>query len=127
MYAVDFVASSAWPEGRYRFQIEVDGYAVTCVGDLPLDSSCRVDGLQCEDPRNLISFSEVGCALPAEQQSFGGFWVLSTDVSAVDVTVWHDDTLLVSIGLTPEFREDQPNGEGCPPICTIAEDTVMLF
>ena len=123
---MDLAVGSAWAQGDYRFHVEIDGYVVTCEGSLPLDPSCEALSISCEDPRELVSFSEGGCARSPEEQSFAGFSVNSTDISKVVVQVWHEEVLLADVALTPKFAVERPNGEGCSPTCISAHDEVAL-
>lgn len=105
--------SSGWAAGAYRFELDVDGQAVTCQGSFPLQS-CEQRSFSCD--ADTVRLGVSGCALPGNQQgiadiAFEGFPL------EISVRVLRDGTELASTTLEPAYKAGQPNGPGCDPIC----------
>lgn len=114
----------AWPHGEYRFDIEVDGEAISCTGSLPLPE-CGTSGHTC-DGTGLV-LTESGCALDPSQHAFGDIMFSSTP-SSVSIDVELDEQAVGSGSWTPEYQTVQPNGPDCEPTCTnAAVDLPLTF
>lgn len=112
-YNVDVSPSSGWAAGDYRFELTVDGRAITCQGSIPL-KACGTHSFSCDAQG--VRLGESGCALPADQQGisnldFEGFPL------AISLRVLKDGAELASEQLTPKYTSGQPNGPGCDPVC----------
>lgn len=126
---LDLEPSSGWPAGDYRFLIGSDDVRVTCRGSLPLPACSAGRSVTCEPA--VVTVVESGCALPA---SAHGFPQISFDSmlrpKSVRVSIVRSqggvDSEVASAELSPEFRTVEPNGPGCPPVCTQAQGRVPV-
>ncbi len=124
-FLVDFTTpTGAWAPGDYRFDLVVDGKAVTCEAALPLPNCSQGTYVNPCDPPDLLLL-ESGCALPAEQHGFAGLaW--STTPSRMRVTISRDGVALVDTNLAPTYAVSEPNGPGCGPVCRTASATLAV-
>jgi len=121
-YNLDVSPSSGWAAGAYRFELTIDGRAITCQGTIPL-APCSERSFVCDAEG--VRLGESGCALGSTQQgiarvSFDGFPL------AISVRVLRDGNALASAELTPVYKAGQPNGPGCDPICCSASDAITV-
>lgn len=102
--------------GTYRFQIQMEGVASTCIATLPMPACDRVPA-PCDSLDLLLGLS--GCALAADQHA-----IVSLDIRTsprkLDVTVTRDDAAFASGNYDVTYRRVAPNGEECGPICNQA-------
>lgn len=54
------------------------------------------------------------------------YTIVSEVVQSIDVTVEKDSVVLADESFSPQYEEVQPNGDGCPPICSQASVVVQL-
>lgn len=113
---------AGWRAGAYRFELGLDGRAVTCAGALPLlpcgqrSFTCDADG---------VSLGESGCALPANAQGIAQIQ-LPGYPRQLSVQLSLDGAPLASASFTPDYVSGQPNGPGCEPVCCSASANLTL-
>jgi hypothetical protein len=123
---VDLEPGSNWPAGTYTFAIEADDARVTCRGSLPLPPCSAGSAVTCDTPA-LVSIAESGCALPASAHGFSQIRFESRlRPKRVVVGIARNDSVVARAELAPEFLRAEPNGPGCPPICTQARARVAV-
>jgi len=122
--ALELTPSSAWPAGDYSFAFVIDGAPVTCGGALPLPACGDGPALAC-DVAGAVQIGESGCALAPDSHGFSDILFMSAP-KTVELTISRAGAPLLARTLTPTYRESQPNGEGCPPVCTSANMTLAL-
>ncbi len=115
---IQFVRS-AWPDGEYRIQVDVDGAMTSCTGTLPLKPCDAGASFACTGAPG-VQLSESGCALPAQSHALSGLSLDTTTASRVTLTIEHAGALIGTTTLEPEFRQVRPNGPDCAPVCTNA-------
>jgi hypothetical protein len=113
-FTLDLEPSSAWPAGRYTFDVEADGRQQQCQGTLPL-RACGTQSITCTGD-SISEIGESGCALPAADQAFGGVDILGTPCN-VHVTVKRDGNVVGEMRATPTYSWVLPNGPGCGGEC----------
>lgn len=114
--------AAPWPQGAYRFVVEADGVTTTCTGTLPL-GGCATRAITCD--REGVSITESGCALPPSAHGFGDV-VLPGTPASIRIQVQRDGETVGEQTFTPAYQTSQPNGPGCPPICTNASVELTL-
>jgi hypothetical protein len=125
---VDLVAAEGgWRGGDYVFTFRIDDTPVRCAASLPLPACSAGRAVSCE-PAGMVTIVESGCALPASAQ---GFPQVAFDPrlrpDRVSVTIeWRGETVIAREELAPRFRTSEPNGPGCPPVCTQAQGSVSV-
>lgn len=112
-----------WPSGEYRFIVEAGGVTTTCTGSLPLPA-CETRAITC-DREGVVSIAESGCALPPSAHAFGDLDLPATP-EQLTVEVQHEGRTVARETFTPAYQTSQPNGPGCPPICTNASVDLAL-
>ena len=114
--------SAPWKPGAYSVEVTVDGGSVTCSGRLPLPACEEGPGFHC-GPGPSIRLGESGCALPQGQQGLAGI-DLDTMPARAKIVVRRDGEEVLTRELAPSYRETQPNGPDCGPVCRQASDTL---
>ncbi len=109
------LVSSTWNEGSYEFQIQVDDALTTCNYTIPLGTS---DQGGCDADDVLMGLGG--------DDSFYEIDVTSTTASSVTVTIMLDGAQLDQETFTPDYQQLQPNGEGCPPVCTYDGESMIV-
>jgi hypothetical protein len=120
---VELVPSEGWAPGRYTFLFEADGAAQSCEATLPLPG-CEEPAVSCSG----ASFAQLGasgCALPAAQHGFASI-DFPDALTEIRVRVERDGQTLVDRSLAPTYREVQPNGPGCGPVCRTASEQLAV-
>jgi hypothetical protein len=112
----------AWPHGKYRYVLDVDGHEVTCEGSLPLQG-CETPNITCSDAA--YSVTESGCAIAPRQHAFGDVMIPGFP-SSVHLRVEHEGKPVLDEALDLKYGRVQPNGPGCGPVCCQAVDRVEL-
>ena len=107
--------------GVYAVEIDLHGEFIHCQATIPLDSDAS-DG--CDDPRVLLYLS--GSMLEVEEQRVEGFFMDSTELGALAVTVTLDETEIGYAAFEPDYQELKPNGPECEPTCLFAEREIQL-
>jgi hypothetical protein len=101
MYAPDTISvalhADAWADGAWR--VEIDG--VGCDVTLPDGADLVCDAVE-EQP-----------SLTLDGAGLGTLTLWNYVPPTVEVVVLHDGVEVVREELTPEYAEDEPNGEGC--------------
>ncbi|MBI4703748.1 MAG: hypothetical protein HY744_21775 [Deltaproteobacteria bacterium] len=118
------LARTAWEPGGYQIDVKADGVATSCAVTLPFSSCANLVTCDRADPGFLVESS--GCALPAaEHEILGVLWPLSGPAE-VTVEVRQNGKLLGSGTYEPTYATSQPNGEGCEPTCSQADEQPTL-
>lgn len=104
-----------WEAGSYSFHIEADGAVTECTGSLPLKPCDGSPSLSCTGAKGFF-IGESGCAMAPDQQGFSEIQFESAP-KQVTVTISRDGSELIKQSFEPTYRETQPNGPGCEPIC----------
>lgn len=120
---VHITPAAPWPPGEYRFVVETDGVTTTCTGSLPLPP-CETRAITC-DREGVVAIGESGCALPPSAHGLGDLTLPSTP-EQITVEVQHEGRTLARETFAPRYQTSQPNGPGCPPICTNASVDLAL-
>ncbi|MCB9565764.1 MAG: hypothetical protein H6710_00800 [Myxococcales bacterium] len=116
--------SSGMPAGAYVIDLEIDGAATRCEGNLPLKPCEEGSSVTCSS--DAVVVEESGCAMAPEAQALSGILFESARPKDVKVTIRRDGEVVAEAELSPEYRRLEPNGPGCPPICEQAEATLTL-
>ena len=115
--AVVFEKTNAWPAGSYAFTFDADGSRATCTATLPLPACGAGPAVVC-DPEGVVSLGTSDCAMTPGLQSFDEAWFVAPPApQRVGVTVTRDGQRFFESTLVPAYKKDQPNGEGCAPVC----------
>jgi hypothetical protein len=93
---------ASWPAGNVNIVVVADGTTTNCSVTLPFAS--------CDETS--------GCALPAAQHAVSGLLWSANGPSQVTITVSQDGTMLGTQSFQPTYTTSEPNGAGCPPVCT---------
>lgn len=115
---LDLTPAGGWKPGTYRFEIDIDGAVTTCEGSLPLAPCTSGPQVTCTPGGNRVRITESGCALPAGQHQFSQIHLSDESAKSVAVKVSRNGTELVQKTFAPKYLTSQPNGPGCPGICT---------
>lgn len=121
-FSLSVSPSSGWAPGSYRFELNVDGLAVTCDGVIPLQGcagpsfSCDADG---------VRLGESGCALDPAQHGIASV-LFDGYPRALSIRVVKDGAEVTNTQLTPSYKAIQPNGPGCDPICCSASGELTV-
>ncbi len=116
-----FFSRAGYEPGVYTVDIDLHGELIHCQATIPLDSDAS-DG--CTDPRASLFLS--GSMLDVSEQSVDGFFLDSSDASAVAVTVSLDDAQIGYAAFEPDYQTLQPNGPECEPTCSYASRDITL-
>jgi hypothetical protein len=112
-FNLDVSPASGWPAGAYRFELSLDGRAVSCEGAIPL-KPCAERSFVCD--ADGVRLGESGCALEPSQHGISNLFFEGFPL-ALSVRVLRDGNELTSVELEPSYKAGQPNGPGCDPIC----------
>ncbi len=116
-----FFVRDAYEPGVYAVEIDLHGAVIHCQATIPLETDGN-DG--CTDDRAHLFLS--GSELDTAEQSVDGFYLDSTDMGAIAVTVSLDDAQLGYAAFEPDYQTLQPNGPECDPTCLYATREIQL-
>ena len=114
-FEVSFSRTS-WPAGVVNIVVVADGTTTNCSVTLPF-ASCE-NLVQCDVANTAFLVETSGCALPAAEHAVSGLLWSTNGPNQVTVTVSQDGTMLGSKSFQPTYTTSEPNGAGCPPVCT---------
>lgn len=114
----------SWEPGSYSFHIEADGEVSDCTGSLPLKPCDASPSVTCTGAKGFF-IGESGCAMAADQQGFSEIQ-FETSPKQITVTISRDGSELAKQTFEPTYKESQPNGPGCEPICRQASASITL-
>lgn len=104
------LTGSAWPTGKYTFEIDADGKKAVCQSALPFtgcsgQTICDVQG---------VTIGESGCALSPDSHSFHS--VIMPEIPAhISMKITHESGRTFDFSSAVEKSCSYPNGEGCDP------------
>jgi hypothetical protein len=124
-----------WSDGTYVITITADQTSHQCSMHLPDDfpENGSAPPLQCQPEldslRGLVLEQGAVCSETVTENAVSescdpipGQYTLSFSLegtpAAVTIQVERDGTVLVEQDFTPSYVESQPNGKGCPPVCS---------
>ena len=107
--------------GVYTVDIDLHGEQIHCQATIPLETD---DSDGCDDSR--VSLFLSGSELDPSEQSVDGFFLDSTEPSAMAVTVSFDEGQIGYSAFDIGYEELQPNGPGCEPTCRYATRDIAL-
>lgn len=135
-------ADGMWSNGAYNLTVTVDEDTHTCALTLPDDFPARGSAAQlpcapplgfpgaifqqvavCEERRTADAV--INSCTPIQDHYTLSAAVLATPAE-VTVSVTRDDISLLEQSLALNYVENQPNGEGCEPVCRGAVAEFML-
>jgi hypothetical protein len=105
-------------QGEYLFTLDIEGQVTTCTVTLPL-----AETHSCDAPLQIM---RSGSALPETEHSLPGFSIFEAGFVSYTLTIALDGVEIVSVTEEPDWATVQPNGEGCEPVCEMADSTVVL-
>jgi hypothetical protein len=106
-----------WKWGRYEISFLFEGRSVNCQGYLPLKKCDKGPSFKCSSDKVVIG--ESGCALP--ESAHGISTIQINDMPGrMMVRIERDGKAVITRTLTPEYKESEPNGPGCEPVCNSA-------
>ena len=111
---LDVEPSFDWKWGRYDIHLMFEGRSVNCYGSLPLKKCEKGPSFKCSS--DYVTIGESGCAMPETTHAISGIYVDDTP-DRVMVRILRDHKAVITRTLSPEYRESQPNGKGCGPVC----------
>jgi hypothetical protein len=107
---VEFSAR-CWPDGVYQVSGSLDGAPFSLEVEFPGAGWTTVDGpvqVQADDTSGIHALGVVGTP------------------KVVEVRIRRGDLVVVEARLTPDYRREEINGEGCEPVCTYADEAVPV-
>ena len=102
--------------GAYEFQLVIDGRSITCSTGVPVTDAVDACENRGTGPLTVV------LTPPDRIQDI----TVSGSPSTVAITIVRDGQVVVSKIFKPSYRESQPNGPDCPPICRNAEAVLEL-
>lgn len=103
-----------WKWGRYDISVMSEGRTVNCYGYLPLKQCEKGPSFKCSS--DYVTIGESGCAMPESTHAISGIYINDTP-RKVMVRVLREKNVVIARTMTPQYRESQPNGPGCGPVC----------
>ncbi len=129
------LTAEAAGDGRHTFSIEADGKKVVCV--LEQTSAKERTYAKCDAGASLALgpvMRSVPVTLPGttiqghgEEPVPGAFdWQLTVSGKPTSVRIQHlrGDKTVSDDTVKPVYKEISPNGPGCTPVCSMAEETI---
>jgi hypothetical protein len=112
-FEVRFTGATAAP-GRYEIEVVADGIPSSCQVTLPHECGtpprCSIDGA-------IWRLATSGCSVSGgEPQRVDGI-VFQRAYAALDFVVRRDDVVVGGGSAQPSYKESQPNGPDCEPLC----------
>ena len=111
-----------WKWGFYEFSFLMDGRSVSCKGQLPL-KKCE-DGPSFRCSSDIVQIGESGCALPESAHGISMIQI-NDNPRRILVRVKRGGENVITRTLTPDYKESQPNGPDCGPVCTAASYNLL--
>lgn len=111
-----------WKWGFYEFSFLIDGRSVSCKGQLPL-KKCE-DGPSFRCSSDIIQIGESGCALPESAHGISMVQI-NDNPRRILINVRRGGENVITRTLTADYKESQPNGPGCGPVCTSASYNLL--
>jgi len=109
--------NEAFWAGSYRFMLETpdtEQYFIECYLSYPEEGfDCSMGDLDIIDAVNDPGAGKIRLAIVGAPAS-------------VLVTVEHEGWIMGERVLYPEYEEYSPNGDGCPPVCYVGEDSMAV-
>ena len=109
--------NEAFWAGSYRFMLETpdtEQYFIECYLSHP------EEGFEC-------SMGDLDIIDAVNDPGTGKIWlVIAGAPASVLVTLEHDGWVIGERVLVPEYEENKPNGDECPPVCYVGEDSMAV-
>lgn len=122
--AVDGGAKLA--KGKYVVDVEADGKKGKCSFVAP--GFCGDAAPKCEGDVK-IDLATAGCEKSSEKGAPPPAWTdvrLPASPATATIVVTRDGKKVGEAKLTPEYKENRPNGPDCDPVCKVAEGRITL-
>jgi hypothetical protein len=111
-----------WKWGRYEISLLFEGRSVNCQGYLPLKKCDKGPSFKCSS--DMVVIGESGCAMPESTHGIPEIYIDDTP-GRMMVRIVRDGQAVITRTLTPEYKESQPNGPGCEPVCNSASYNLL--
>jgi len=113
---------ATWPAGSYSLNVILeDATPVVCIVTLPFASVST--GASCSAAT--VQLQTSGQAMGADQHALTGLWVQTTPAK-VQLVLRRDGAVVLDQTLQPTYTTSRPNGPDCEPVCTQANQAVMI-
>jgi len=109
---IRFTGGTAKP-GRYQIEVVADGMPSSCEITLPHDCNALLICFGASTWHLTVS----GCGTGSEPQSVDGFFFYAAGPASLVFVVRRDDVVVGGGSAQPTYKESQPNGPECEPVC----------
>lgn len=114
--------AAGWTKGKYSIELTAGAKKATCDVELPLPACDKGKSAKCTGDIDVMVM-EYGCDKPPAEHAISGLHFTGTPAE-VNFVMKKNKQKFLEADLRPKYKTVKPNGEGCDPVCNIAEEKV---